>query len=257
MSLTSTPERLQKIIARSGLVSRRVAEEMIAAGRVIVDGQAAHLGQKIDPAHARIVVDGIVLPTAPDLVHYLVNKPLGTVSTAADTHDRRIVVDLVPDVPRVFPVGRLDADSTGLIVLTNDGDLTNVVTHPRYGVTKTYEALVEGVPGRKALESLVAGVPLDDGLARAISARLIDKFGGRAHLEIVMGVGRNRVVRRMCEVVGHRVVELHRAAVGPVRDRHLKAGEFRLLAIDEVRALYAAGGASSEDVQGSVEAGNE
>ena len=256
MSQTSTPERLQKVIARSGLASRRVAEEMILGGRVEVDGQSAHIGQKVDPAHARIRVDGIPLPTAPDLAYYLLNKPLNTLSTAADTHDRPTVVELVPDDPRVFPVGRLDADTTGLIVLTNDGDLTNVVTHPRHGVTKTYEALVEGVPTRAILRRLVSGVALDDGLGCAVSARLVAEFGGRAHLEMVMSEGRNREVRRMCDAVGHPVAELHRTAVGPVRDRLLKVGEFRALSLTEVRALYAAGGEVRDHGHSSSEAGD-
>ena len=243
MSPTSTPERLQKVIARSGLASRRRAEELIAAGRVTVDGTPAHLGQKVDPSVVRVTVDKVPLPVAPDLVYYLVHKPEGVVSTASEPGSRRAVVELVPDHPAVFPVGRLDADSTGLLVLTNDGELTNLVTHPRHHVTKTYLALVDGVPTKNALSRLVTGVVLDDGPASALSARLIDKSGQRAHVEVILGEGRNRQVRRMLEAIGHRVVTLHRSAVGPIRDRELQRGKWRTLTVEEVRALYAAAGA--------------
>jgi 23S rRNA pseudouridine2605 synthase len=240
VSPTSTPERLQKIIARSGLVSRRRAEEMIKAGRVTVDGEAAHIGQKVDAESASLSVDGVPLPVAPGLVYYLVHKPLGVVSTVSDTHGRSTVVEIVPANPSVFPVGRLDADSTGLLVLTNDGALTNLVTHPRHGVTKTYEAMVEGVPSKRDLATLEQGVELVDGRAQAVSARLIGAAGSKAHIEVVMGEGRKREVRRMFEAIGHPVESLHRVAVGPIRDRRLALGEWRELTVQEVRSLYAA-----------------
>ena len=225
------------MIARSGLASRRAAEEMIAEGRVEVDGEAAHLGQKVDPAAVSVVVDGVPLPVAPDLVHYLINKPAGVVTTSRDPQGRPTVVELVPETPRVFPVGRLDADTTGLLMLTNDGDFTHRVTHPRYGVTKTYEALVDGQPAPGTIRALTEGVELDDGPAAAVRARLIDSRHGSAHLEIVMGEGRNREVRRMCEAVGHPVVRLHRSAIGPLRDRSLQEGAWRHLDIAEVRSV--------------------
>ena len=225
------PERLQKVIARSGLASRRAAEAMIASGRVEVDGAIAHLGQKVDGSSQRVVVDGVPLPTAPGLVYYLLNKPLGVLSTAADTHDRPTVVELVPSHPRVFPVGRLDSDTTGLLVLTNDGELTNLITHPRHGVSKTYEALVEGLLDRATLRALEKGVELDDGPARASAVKVVDASGNRTHLEIVMREGRNRIVRRMCDVIGHPVVRLHRAEVGGLRDRALQEGAWRDLSV--------------------------
>ncbi len=235
-------ERLQKLIAHSGLTSRRGAEEMIRAGRVTVDGVPAHLGQKVDVDAVHVEVDGVPLPVRPDLVYYLVNKPSGMVSTAHDPQGRPTVVELVPDEPRVFPVGRLDTDSEGLMVLTNDGRLANLITHPRYGVTKTYTVLVEGTPERSDLQRLMDGVQLEDGPARVISARLIDTGPDRAMLEVVMGEGRKREVRRMCESIGYPVVTLFRSAIGPVTDRRLASGRARSLTVEEVRLLYASAG---------------
>lgn len=231
-------ERLQKAIARSGLCSRRAAEELIRAGRVTVDGAAAYLGQKIDEGVAAVAVDGIRLPVAPGLVYYLLNKPVGVVSTAADTHGRPAVVDLVPAEPRVFPVGRLDQDSHGLILLTNDGDLAQRVTHPRYGVAKTYSVLVDGRLEAPDVRRLRDGVELEDGPARALRARVIDRLGERTMLEISMAEGRKREIRRMCDALGTPVVDLFRTAIGTVRDAKLKSGEWRALDIGEVRALY-------------------
>lgn len=205
-----------------------------------VDGEPAHLGQKIDPATARVEVDGIPLPVKPDQVYVLLNKPTGVVSTTDDPQGRPTVVELVGAGLRVYPVGRLDVHSEGLMLLTNDGDLTEKVTHPRYGVTKTYLALVQGEPSDKAIRLLTRGIELDDGPATARTARLIDRHGEAALVEIVMGEGRKREVRRMLEAVGHPVRRLVRTAIGPLRDRRLKPGEWRHLAIDEVRDLYAA-----------------
>ena len=148
------------------------------------------------------------------------------------------MVDLVPSQPRVYPVGRLDADTTGLLLLTNDGDFANLVTHPRYGITKTYEVLVNGTPGARALARLRRGVDLEDGLARVISVRKIGSGGHRSHLEVSMGEGRNREVRRLCAAVGLPVVRLHRTSIGPLRDRALAPGAWRPLEIEEVRAFY-------------------
>jgi 23S rRNA pseudouridine2605 synthase len=150
------------------------------------------------------------------------------------------VIDLVPADPRVYPVGRLDADSAGLILLTNDGDLTNRITHPRYGVSKTYSVLVSGKPNPGQVRQLVAGVRLEDGPAAAISARLLDTSRGRALLEVTMGEGRKREVRRMFDAIGFPVVQLFRTAIGPVTDPNLKTGEIRALTMGEVRSLYAA-----------------
>lgn len=207
-----------------------------------VDGSPAHLGQKVDPESALVLVDGVPLPVRPGLVHYLLNKPRGVVSTVEDPHAETTVVSLVPADTRVYPVGRLDADSEGLIILTNDGDLTAAVTHPSHGVTKTYLARVKGTPGPRVLGALTSGVELDDGLARAVSARLVDRSGSESLVELVMREGRKREVRRMLAALGHDVVRLARVAIGPLQDRGLKPGEWRPLTIDEVRALYRAAG---------------
>ncbi len=220
---------------------------MIAAGRVTVDGAPARLGDKADPATARLAVDGVPLPVRPDLVHYLLYKPPGVTSTTSDPHAARPVIDLVPAEPRVFPVGRLDKDSEGLLLVTNDGDLANVVTHPRYGVPKTYLARVAGKPSPATLRRLREGVGLEDGPAAARSARLVDSFGAESLVEVVMGEGRKREVRRLLDAVGHPVVRLVRTAIGPLQDRSLKPGEWRRLTVDEVRALYSAAGRAWED----------
>jgi len=205
-----------------------------------VDAEPAHLGQKIDVETAVVEVDGVRLPVRPDLLYLLLYKPVGVISTADDPQGRTTVVDLVDPGVRVYPVGRLDADSEGLLLLTNDGDLTERVTHPRYGVTKTYLARVEGHPGRAALRALGDGIEIDDGPARASSARLIDRFGDEALIEVVMTEGRKREVRRMMDAVGHPVRRLVRTAIGPVSDRDLAPGDHRPLTLDEVRSLYAA-----------------
>ena len=229
------------------MCSRRSAEQLIAAGRVAVDGEGAAVGQKVDPAAVEITVDGLPLPVAPDLVHYLLYKPVDVISTVADTHGRRTVVDLVPARPRVYPVGRLDADSEGLLIVTNDGALTELLTHPRFGVTKTYVVMVDGTPSPATLRRIVAGIELDDGLARARSVRTLDTHGGAALVEVVMTEGRKREVRRLFAAVGHEVRRLVRTAIGPVQDADLGPGTWRHLTIHEIRSLYSAAGSTWED----------
>lgn len=211
---------------------------MIRAGRVLVDGAPAHLGQKVDPETARVEVDGIPLPIRPGLVYYLVYKPAGVVSTASDPQGRPTVIGLVPAETRVYPVGRLDADTEGLLILSNDGDLAAHVSHPRHGIPKTYLARVSGSPGRKAIRALTEGVELEDGPARARSARVVGEQGGEALVELVMGEGRKREVRRLLAAVGHPVRALVRTAIGPVQDPTLRPGTWRHLSLDEVRSLY-------------------
>ena len=225
--------RLQKVLAQAGLGSRRACEVLIERGRVRVNGEVAGLGRRVDPEVDAIEVDGAQIGVKPGLVHYLLNKPAGVITTAADPQGRPTVVDLVPSEPRVFPVGRLDGDSEGLLLLTNDGDLTHRLTHPSYGVDKEYLVDVEGVPSRGALARLRDGVELDDGpTAPAKVAQL-----GEHLLRITIHEGRNRQVRRMCEAIGHPVVRLVRTRIGPLTDRSLKPGEWRELSQDEVRAL--------------------
>lgn len=235
-----TEVRLQKALSAAGLMSRRRAEELIAAGRVSIDGRVARLGDRVDPAVARVVVDGAPVPVAPGIVAYLVYKPVGVISTAADPRARPTVVELVPGEPRVWPVGRLDADSEGLLIVTNDGELTNLLTHPRYGVPKTYRVLVAGDPPASAIRRLVSGVELDDGPARAVKARLVARTPGKAHVEMVMAEGRNREIRRMWDALGFAVERLIRTGIGPVTDQKLAPGTWRALTPDEIAELYRA-----------------
>ena len=233
-------ERLQKILARAGFGSRRAAELLIADGRVTVDGAVARLGQRVDAQHARVEVDGVPVTVRDGVVYYLLNKPRRVVTTARDPEGRPAAVDLVPTEPRVFPVGRLDYDTEGLLVLTNDGDLAQLVTHPRHGIEKTYLAEVSGVPSRATIRALREGVTLEDGPTAPARVRLVQDLGDNAALEIVVHEGRNRIVRRMCEAVGHPVRRLVRTRVGPIADRRLAPGSWRVLRPREVRALYAA-----------------
>ncbi len=229
----SEPERIQKVLAAAGVASRRAVEEMVAEGRISVNGQPARLGQRIDPEHDAVEVDGVPVGLRADLVYYLLNKPSGVVTTASDPQGRPTVVAMVPSEPRVFPVGRLDADSEGLLLLTNDGGLTHRLTHPSFGVDKEYLAHVEGRPGRGSLRSLREGVELDDGMARAVAVSLPEP----SVIRIVVHEGRNRLVRRMCEAIGHPVIRLVRTRIGPLADRRLPPGEWRDLSQSEVRKL--------------------
>ncbi|MFN8051090.1 MAG: pseudouridine synthase [Acidimicrobiales bacterium] len=233
-------ERLQKVLAQAGIGSRRVCEIYIDEGRVSVNGVVARLGQRVDPETDVIEVDGSQIGVKPGLVHYLLNKPAGVVTTASDTHGRPTVVELVPDEPRVFPVGRLDAETEGLLLLTNDGDLTHRLTHPSFGVPKEYLAEVVGEPSRGALRQLRQGVTLEDGVTAPATASLL----APNLVRLVIHEGRNRQVRRMCEAVGHPVVRLVRTRIGPLTDTTLAPGEWRPLTQAEVRSLERAVGAA-------------
>jgi 23S rRNA pseudouridine2605 synthase len=243
----SDGERLQKVLARAGHGSRRACEILIADGRVRVDGKIAVLGQRVEPG-ADVTVDGVPVVTDTSLVHWLLHKPADCVTTAKDPQDRRTVMDLVPSEPRVFPVGRLDRDSEGLLVLTNDGRLAQLLMHPSHGVEKEYLVEVDGVPAANALRRLRDGVELDDGPTRPARVRLVQHANDRssALVEIVVKEGRKRMVRRMCGEVGHPVRRLVRTRIGPISDRRLQAGEWRELRTDEVRALYEAAIAAGE-----------
>ncbi len=229
-------ERLQKVLARRGFGSRRAFEDLIAAGRVRVNGERAVLGRRVDVDHDTIEVDGVRVGVRSGLVYYLLNKPRGVVTTASDPQGRPTVVELVPLEPRVFPVGRLDADTEGLLVLTNDGELAHRLTHPSFGVDKEYLAHVRGDPHPAALRRLREGVDLDDGATAPARVTRVDE----GVLRITIHEGRNRQVRRMCEAVGHPVLRLVRTRIGPLADRRLKPGEWRPLEAGEVRALAAA-----------------
>lgn len=232
--------RIQKAISRAGLMSRRSAEQLVTQGRITIDGRIAVLGDRVDPASARIEVDGVPIPVAPGLVAYLLYKPTGVISTADDPHGRPTVLDLVPSDPRVWPVGRLDGDSEGLLILTNDGELTNRLTHPGYGVGKTYVVLVRGTPPARLVRRLVDGVDLDDGPARARSARIVERSRGRTLIEMVLEEGRNREIRRMCDVLDLPVERLVRTGIGPLVDRGLTPGTWRRLTPEEIAGLYRA-----------------
>ncbi|HET9731857.1 MAG TPA: pseudouridine synthase [Acidimicrobiales bacterium] len=229
-------DRLQKVLARAGLGSRRTCDELIAAGRVLVNGEPAAPGRRVDPNVDRVEVDGVPVPVAPGLVYYLLNKPRGVVSTVSDPQGRPTVVSLVPAEPRVFPVGRLDADTEGLIVVTNDGDLANRLAHPSHGVDKEYLAEVKGATTPAALRALREGVELDDGVTAPARVSLV----APGALRIVIHEGRNRQVRRMCAAVGLTVVRLVRSRIGPISDRSLPPGRWRPLAPAEVRSLHGA-----------------
>ncbi|MBV8950489.1 MAG: rRNA pseudouridine synthase [Actinobacteria bacterium] len=238
-------ERLQKVLARAGVGSRRASEALIEAGRVTVNGEVATLGRRVDPATDRVELDGVPVVVRDDVVYYLLNKPRKVVTTAADPEGRDTVLDLVPGEPRVFPVGRLDYDTEGLLILTNDGDLAHRLTHPSRGVEKEYVLEVDGVPTRGALRRLREGVDLDDGRTAPARARLAETRGDVAAVELVIHEGRNRQVRRMLEAVGHPVRRLVRTRIGPIADRALAPGAWRLLTRDEVRRLYEATGAET------------
>jgi 23S rRNA pseudouridine2605 synthase len=239
--VTPAGERLQKILAQAGLGSRRTSEDLIAEGRVTVNGEVATLGTRADPEHDEIEVDGARIGVRQGLAHYLLNKPAGVVTTASDPQGRPTVVSLVPAEPRVYPVGRLDVDTEGLLVLTNDGELAHRLTHPSFGVDKEYLADVEGTPSRGALRRLREGVDLDDGPTAPARVSLL----GDHTVRITIHEGRNRQVRRMCATVGHPVRRLVRVRIGPLADHRLPPGEWRALTQAEVRALERAAAGSA------------
>jgi 23S rRNA pseudouridine2605 synthase len=231
--------RLQKLLAMSGVASRRKCEELMLAGLVEVDGEVVtRLGTKVDPTTAVVRVDGRRLPPVSDHVYLVLNKPTGVVSTMSDPQGRRTLSDFVGDRPeRLFHVGRLDTDTDGLILLTNDGDFAQRVAHPSYELEKTYVAEVEGVVTRATVQRLLAGVTLEDGPVEVSACRVVSTQGERSIVELVIHEGRNRVVRRLLDEVGHPVRRLTRTAIGPVLLRGLKKGAVRELTLDELGEL--------------------
>lgn len=237
----TAPERLQKVLAAAGVGSRRACEELIAAGRVTVDGQVATLGDKVDPALAEIYVDGERVIADARLVYLAMNKPRGVVSTMADERGRAALADYLGPIPqRVFHVGRLDADSEGLLLLTNDGALAHRLMHPSYGVGKTYLCEVPGPIPKGLQKRLLAGVELADGIATVDSFRLVDAVGRTALVELTLHEGRRHIVRRLLAEVGHPVARLVRTAIGPIRLGDLKPGRTRRLTNAEIAALFRA-----------------
>lgn len=231
-------ERLQRALARAGLGSRRACEELIRQGRVKVGGRVAELGDRVDPSSDRVIVDGVRVPIDPQTRYFALHKPAGVVSTLRDPHGRADLSPFLPAGPRVFPVGRLDRDTEGLLLLTNDGELANRLMHPRHGVEKEYLAEVEGTPTARHLARLRRGVELEDGPARSLRARASGGTGGRGAVRLVMGEGRKREVRRLLAAVGLPVRRLVRLRVGPVRLGATPPGALRELTAEEVRALY-------------------
>jgi 23S rRNA pseudouridine2605 synthase len=233
------PPRLQKVLAAAGIGSRRACEEMIADGRVTVDGRVAELGDKVDAVAAVIHVDGERVIADPRLAYLAFNKPRGVVSTMDDEQGRAALADYLTDLQaRVFHVGRLDLDSEGLLLLTNDGDLAHRLTHPAYGVAKTYLCQVSGPVPRAVGRRLLAGVTLADGPAKADAFRVVDSYRRTALVELVVHEGRKHIVRRMLAEVGHPVSRLIRTAVGPVKLGNLKPGKLRPLTRREIAGLY-------------------
>ncbi|MBO0828892.1 MAG: rRNA pseudouridine synthase [Streptosporangiales bacterium] len=235
------PVRLQRVLARAGFGSRRSCEDLIAAGRVSVDGDVAHLGDRVDVDTAVVRVDGLRIPSAPELVYLVFNKPMGVVSTMDDPQGRPTLADYVADRPeRLFHVGRLDAATEGLLLLTNDGDLAHRLAHPRYSVPKTYVAEVRGSVARDLGPRLREGVELDDGPAAVDEFTVLERGRGRTLVRITLHEGRNRIVRRMLAAVEHPVERLVRTDVGPVSLGDLPPGTLRDLTTQEVGRLYQA-----------------
>ncbi len=206
-------------------------------GRVMLNGEPVVLGDRVDPEHDVLTLDGNPVPVSERLETHLLNKPVGVISTATDPQGRRTVVDLIDSERRLYPVGRLDADSEGLILVSNDGELTNRVTHPSFGITKTYLAEVEGKVSAVTIRRLTTGIELEDGPARAESARLVDSRPGKSLVELVMVEGRNREVRRMLDAVGHPVSRLVRTAIGGLADRDLEPGESRRITASDIQRV--------------------
>ena len=241
-------ERVQKILSQWGVASRRQAEQMILEGRVQLNGSLVHLGQKADPTYDRLEVDGVTIQPHDRPLHtyLLLNKPAGIVSTCSDPYDRPTVLSLLPSQlqPGLYPVGRLDFESTGALLLTNDGDLTFYLTHPRHHIPKTYQVWVQGSPTRQVLHQWRQGVLLDDRPTRSAAVTVLEQRLDRTLLQVVLREGRNRQIRRVAEQLGHPVIHLHRTAIGSIQLQSDSAGELatgahRFLEAAEVSSLRA------------------
>lgn len=228
--------RLQKLLASVGVGSRRTIEQMIVEGRIRVNGTIAVLGDRATLEDS-IELDGTPLELRVEKVSYLLNKPRGVISTASDEHGRQSVIDLIDSPHRLYPVGRLDADTTGLIIVTSDGELTYRLTHPKHGVDKTYIAKVSGDVSESELTLLREGVELEDGMTAPARVKVVDRSRDASLVELSIHEGRNRQIRRMMDAVGHPVITLHRVSIGPVSDSGLRPGQYRELTILEIHAL--------------------
>lgn len=231
-------ERLQKVMAHAGVASRRKSEEIIAQGRVKVNGiKITEMGFKVDPQTDVIEVDGEII-SKEKRIYMMLNKPEGYVTTVDDPRGRKTVLDLIAAVPqRIYPVGRLDYDTTGLLLLTNDGDLTYILTHPSHMIDKTYRAEVKGNLSREDFNNLERGVDIEGGKTAPASTKLILQKKGITSFFITIHEGRNRQVRRMCKALGYSVINLHRTAFGSLRLKDLRQGAYRFLKKDEIKEL--------------------
>ena len=240
--LAGRTEKIQKYLARAGVCSRRDAEELVSAGRVTVNGVVASVGMRVDPARDTVAVDGRVVTPAPRLVYVMLNKPKGVVTTAEDERGRRTVLDLVSrhydlSAVRLFPVGRLDKDSTGLLLLTNDGDLAYRLLHPKEKIPKVYRVEVKGHPSRRKLAELEDGIVIEGRKTLPCKIQVLRKRATTTVLRVILYEGRKRQIRRMMRAINHPVVELERVEIGPLSLGRLKRGSFRELTPEEVASL--------------------
>jgi pseudouridine synthase len=234
-------ERVQKIIAQAGITSRRKAEDMIRAGRVVINGEVAVLGSKAALGVDEIMVDGQAIVNTERKVSVRLHKPRGYITAVSDDVGRPVVVDLIKGIPeRLFPVGRLDYDTEGVLLLTNDGQLAHALTHPKFEIPRTYHVKVRRTPTAAALRQLEEGVRLEDGMAKAVSVqKLHSTQAGNSWIEIVLTEGRNREVRRMCDAIGHRVMRLKRVRFGTIHVEDLLPGDYQVLSKKDIKELYA------------------
>lgn len=245
-------ERLQKFLARAGIASRRHAEKLIQQGTVLVNGERVELGTRVDPTMDVVTFNGRVVRPEQEKLYLMLNKPTGVLTTVHDPHGRKTVLDLVPACrERLYPVGRLDLDTAGLLLLTNDGDFAYALTHPKFKVSKKYQAWVRGMPEEQALKHLQAGIDLDDGATAPAEARTLKQQPGQTLLELIIHEGRKRQVRRMCAAVGHPILSLTRVQFGCLELGDLPLGQVRQLTGREVAALLKAAGYSGREGGGS------
>jgi 23S rRNA pseudouridine2605 synthase len=237
-------ERLQKVMAELGVASRRKCEELILQGKVSVDGQIiTELGTKVDKQSSVILVDGIRITNEIKKVYLLLNKPIGYITSAKDQYDRPTVMDLISESKvRLYPVGRLDYDTEGLLILTNDGDLTFKITHPSHNVTKTYTALVSGAVQEEAIEIFNEGVLIEDYKTSPAKLEILKYINNDTLVNITIHEGKNRQVRKMCEAIGHSVLRLKRISIGSLKLGDLSTGHYRHLNKEEIKYLYSIGG---------------
>lgn len=239
--MTDAKIRLQKFMADSGVASRRKSEELIAAGKVKVNGKVAAVGDKVDPKHDKVVVGGKKIVAAKGNIYIMLNKPRGFITTMSDEMDRKCVAELIKDIPqRVYPVGRLDRESEGLLLMTNDGEFANALTHPSKHVPKTYRVTIRPSLSKEQKDALENGVMVDGRVTLPSEVRIVERQEGRVVIELTIYEGRNRQIRKMCENLGLEVARLKRTKIGSLKMGMLKQGDYRNLTQEEVHSLMAA-----------------